>query len=93
MNILFDKNSVGLETVNGEQRFHCIAILDDKGTVVAKRLIQGCVDYADLKAKAEAAFEGEVKPDPVPVDDAEKIAQIKASISDVPIVKTLAEIG
>ena len=86
--ITFDKASVGLEVLNGRETFHCIAVLNDKGTPVAKRLIQGCVDFADLKAKALAAFEGEVQPDPEPVSDDERLAEIKASISATPIEKT-----
>ena len=88
--IHFDKDSIGLETVNGVERFHCICEVRDGAAVVARRLIQGCVDFDDLKTKAADAF-ADVAADapelPAEQSDEEKIAAIKADIPDAPIAK------
>jgi len=95
--IVFIKESVGLEKVNKTTRFHCIVELRDNGKAIAKRLIQGCLDVADLEAKA-AAWADEIEDaepiDPEPTDE-EKLEAIKTSISGTPVPckKSVLEIG
>jgi len=95
--INIDKASVGLETVNGEVRFHCLVTVMDGLTPVCKRLVQANRDFADLKGKCEemlASF-AVVPPAVVPVEktEDEKVEEIKASITEVKITKAVKEIA
>lgn len=95
--IAFLKDTVGLEKANGKTRFHCIVELKEDGKVVGRKMIQGCVDAADLESRASSWAEevDDTGEKPSELTDEERLEAIKSSISDSPVPqkKGTLEIG
>ncbi len=97
---ILDKDSIGLEVLNGVETFHVIASLMDGETVIATRMIQGCADVADAQEKADDEFskvDADALPEPAKLKHDKdssnaRIDAIKATMDGKPVVVKVAEI-